>query len=168
MKKKQTEYFETSAYNNSYAGESAKRKNTRLGCQPCTPAAFTPKEIFLLLISVRGWVDPQGHSAAGRIMSIKFSKTQSRIEPATFRLVAQCLNQLPHRVYLWKYVEFGVGKLCKVEQSFCFGVPINLRRFLNLLWTMLFILLQWVLNNLLNTEKSPYILRNIMSYLRIS
>jgi hypothetical protein len=27
-----------------------------LGCQPYAPAAFTPQEIFLVLIPVRGWV----------------------------------------------------------------------------------------------------------------
>ena len=30
-----------------------------------------PQETFLVLISVRGLVDPQGHSAAIRIMSMK-------------------------------------------------------------------------------------------------
>jgi hypothetical protein len=32
-----------------------------------------PQETFLVLISVRGWVQPQGHVAAGRIMSMKKS-----------------------------------------------------------------------------------------------
>jgi hypothetical protein len=46
-------------------------KSTNL--HPYAPAACNPQEIFLVLISVRGWVEPQGHSAAGRIMSMKNS-----------------------------------------------------------------------------------------------
>ena len=49
------------------------------------------QEIFPVLISVRG-CQPQGHSAAGRVVSMKIPMTPSGIEPATFRLVAQCLT----------------------------------------------------------------------------
>ena len=49
--------------------------------QPYAPAVFNPRKyiqyIFLL--------EAQGHSAAGKI-------TPPRIEPAVFRLEAQCLN----------------------------------------------------------------------------
>jgi len=43
------------------------------------------QEVFLLLISVIGGLDPQGHSATGKILS-----TPSGIKPATFRFVVHC------------------------------------------------------------------------------
>jgi hypothetical protein len=50
------------------------------GCQPYAPAAFTPQEIFLVVVYIRGWVDPRA------------TAPPSGTEPTTFRLVAKCLN----------------------------------------------------------------------------
>jgi len=64
-----------------------------------------PQEIFLVHISVRGWVDPRAIVWPEGLYQWRIPITPAGIENATFRIIARWINQLRHRVpqsQLWR------------------------------------------------------------------
>jgi hypothetical protein len=74
--------------------------------------------LLCLLIFVRRRVDPRAMVRPEELFQWKVPMTPSGIEPATFRLVVQCLKQLRHRLPL-----FWDVTLCNLVLGYqCFGI----------------------------------------------
>jgi hypothetical protein len=82
-------------------GSQISRQSAHVGGKVVSPTHRPPLYMlymFLVLISVRGWVKPRTIVRPEGLCQWKIPVTPSGIEPATFRIVAQCLNQQRYRV----------------------------------------------------------------------
>ena len=78
-----------------------------------------PQEIFLVLISVRGWVDRRTIVRPEGLSRCNIPMTLPGIETATLWLVAQCLNQLCHRMNNESLLYSKIIQIIKLRLLLC-------------------------------------------------
>ena len=123
--------------------DSRHMKVVRLSCL-CT-SHFHPQKIFLVLTSVRGWVNPRAIVWLEGLCERKIPMTPSRIKPATFRLVAWCLNQLFHcvpQLPVMPHKILNVAAEWLVLHSWCMGLGDHILFMLGVwCWVITFIMI---------------------------
>jgi len=89
-----------------------------------------PQEILLVLNYVTGWVNPRAIVQPEGLCQWKLPMTAAVIEPAPLRFVAQCLNQLRHRVpriyiYIYIYIFTGWTVRDRIPVGTRFSAPVQ-------------------------------------------
>ena len=86
------------------------------GCQPYAPVDFTPQEVFLVLISVKGWVDS---SAAGRNKSMKSSNGSIRNWTRHLPACRAAPLHVPLKMYICNnyFTISAISRYCRIHGS---------------------------------------------------